>query len=700
MSLSRRPALLLVAALSVFCAAAADCVIRREDGWTPAEGVKDIDAGSALDFSFLVERPAGRYGRAKAVGDHFEFEKRPGTPQRFRGVNLTGLAFFLDDGEIDRLTTRLVRMGYNSIRLIHHDGHCMAITNGHVTVSERRMERLDRLFAVAAEKGIYITLDLQVSRPVWWNWIGVNREGRCGRDVFKALVPIYEPAYRHWAEGTRAFLNHVNVYTGRRYADDPTLLSLSLVNEGGWMLSWGSVRKEEIFRDVWKKWIAEYRRRHPGAFPGLDDDEPSGDLWHPESNPKSAAFAVLEAAAERSFMRRARALVGDEIGCMAPLTDQNWGPNHLPMAGTRATCFDYADCHFYIDHPQFVGGQWALPVKYPNHNPFFAKSHRLPMVAVNRVFGKPFTLTEYAVCAPSAYRGAGGLMIGAFAALQGWSGIWRFAYAHGNGHLFAERAEPTFFDLALDPFAVASETAAAMLFLRGDMKPASESCTVLLDDDALRPQGSEALRIPAGWCRDAMWRVRMGCALPECADGFSIPSVAAFGTNTAPPKAFSPDPQLRLGGTRALAVVDTPCTVGGFSPAADVSFDAGALHCDFSGTSHATVWASSLDGHPVRQSMRILLVHLTECQRDGSVFVDEKRNNLKEWGHEAMLRNGSCNVSLALERPDGCKVYALDCAGRRRREVVCRIEGMRLVFCARVEEDPTQATMFYEIVAR
>lgn len=682
------------------CTAAADCVVRREDGWTPVGGVKDVEAGSALDFSSLVERPAGRHGRARAVGDHFEFERRPGRAQRFRGVNLVGTACFLEDDEIDRLTTRLVRMGYNSIRLIHHDGHCVGITNGHATVSERRMERLDRLFVAAAEKGIYITLDLQVSRPVWWHWLGVNREGRCGRDVFKALVPIYEPAYRHWAEGTRAFLNHVNVYSGRRYADDPALISLSLVNEGGWMLSWESVRSEQIFRDVWKKWIAEYRRRHPGAFPELDADEPSGDLRRPETNPKSAAFAVFEAAAERSFMRRARALIRDEIGCMAPLTDQNWGPNHLPMAGTRADCFDYVDCHFYIDHPQFLGANWSLPAKFPNHNPFFAKSHRLPMVAANRVFDKPFTLTEYALAAPSAYRGASGLMMGAFAALQGWSGIWRFAYSHGRENLFTENAQPTYFDLSSDPFAVASETAAAMLFLRGDMKPAAEKCTVLLDDDALRPQGAEAFRTPAGWCRNAMWRVRLGCALPDSAKGFSVPSAAAFGENALPPRAFSPDRQLQLGSERAFALVETPCTVGGFSPAADVPVVAGALRCAFSGSPSATVWATSLDGRPVRQSARILFVHLTECQREGAVFADEKRNLLKDWGRGALLRNGSCNVSLELERPGGCKVYALDTAGRRCREVACRSEGGRLAFCAKVESDPTRATMYYEIVGR
>lgn len=692
---------LVAAALALACIAMADVVIRPEDGWTPVDGVRDIEAGSALDFSFLVDAPAGRYGRAKVVGENFEFENRSGIPQRFRGVNLTSTACFLPDEDIDRLTTRLVRMGYNSIRLIHHDGHCLAVTNGHVTMHEKNMERLDRLFAVAAKKGLYITLDLQVSRPVFWHWLGVNRKGRCGRDVFKALIATYPPAYRHWAEGAKAFLNHVNAYTGRRYADDPALLSLSLVNEGGWMLSWESVRKEPLFQEAWRAWLSSYRERNPGAFPGLKADELPGNLRQPETNPNSAAFAVFEAAAERSFMRRARALIADEIGCKAPLTDQNWGPNHLPMAGTRARAFDYADCHFYIDHPQFIGSRhWTLPVKFPNHNPFYAKSHRLPNVAVNRIFGKPFTLTEYAVCAPSAYRGLNGLAIGSFAALQGWAGVWYFAYSHGRDHLFAEDAEPTFFDLAIDPFAVASETAAAMLFLRGDMKPATEKCVVALDDDALRPKGPEAFRSPAGWCRSAMWRVRLGCALPDNSCGGGIPSSSAFSANALPPKTFAADPQVSLGNDRTVVTIVTPRTVGGYVPVEGVPLAAGPFRCDFSGPSHAMAWATSLDGLALRQSRRILLVHLTECQRSGAVFADDRRSQLKEWGRGALVRNGGCQVELQLEKAMEYNVYALDCSGRRIREVPCQRAEAGLQFCARVECDPAHATMFYEIVRR
>ena len=60
--------------------------------WIPVANEPWIESGSALDFSEVVPHhaPAGKYGRVVAVGDHFEFENRPGVPQRFYGVNICG----------------------------------------------------------------------------------------------------------------------------------------------------------------------------------------------------------------------------------------------------------------------------------------------------------------------------------------------------------------------------------------------------------------------------------------------------------------------------------------------------------------------------------------------------------------------------------------------------------------------------------
>ena len=90
-------------------------VIEAGAGWVPITEHRDILEGSALDFSKagFTDAPAGKYGWIRSVGGHFEFEKLPGRPQRFYGVNLCGTANFPDhdlaDKPSDILLAQLVR---------------------------------------------------------------------------------------------------------------------------------------------------------------------------------------------------------------------------------------------------------------------------------------------------------------------------------------------------------------------------------------------------------------------------------------------------------------------------------------------------------------------------------------------------------------------------------------------------------------
>ena len=92
--------------------------------WIPLEITLDIEAGSALDFSQLgfVDAPAGKHGRVIARSDgRFAFEQTPDIPRRFYGVNLCFGAHYLSHAEADRLAERLVRLGYNALRIHHYE---------------------------------------------------------------------------------------------------------------------------------------------------------------------------------------------------------------------------------------------------------------------------------------------------------------------------------------------------------------------------------------------------------------------------------------------------------------------------------------------------------------------------------------------------------------------------------------------------
>ena len=94
------------------------------------------------------------------------------------------------------------------------------------------MDRFDYLFAQAKKNGIYVTTDLYVSRKVRWQDIGLEGDGQIPDNTLKALFLVYEPAYKNWQAFAKKLLEHVNPYTTLRYADDPAMPFIALINEG------------------------------------------------------------------------------------------------------------------------------------------------------------------------------------------------------------------------------------------------------------------------------------------------------------------------------------------------------------------------------------------------------------------------------------------------------------------------------------
>lgn len=415
-------------------------VIQEGEQWTRLINRMDIVAGSALDFSRqgLQDAPAGKHGWLKAVDGHFEFEGVPGKEQRFYGVNLCFTANYPSHEVTDVLTDRLVRLGYNTIRIHHHDD-----TWGKGNAEE--LDRLDYLLAKAMEKGLYVTTDMYVSRKVTWHELGVDRDGEVGMDLFKSLIGCYDPAFDNWCAFTKAFMEHVNPYTGRAYKDEPGMPLLSMVNEGELFMGFDSKQKEPLIQQSYREYI------------GKDEELTSGTKGY------HAFAAWLEERIATRCMDYMRSL-----GCKALLTNDNNGNNHGEGEGATPL-FDYVDNHFYIDHPQFVEKSWRLPSRCANSNPVLSGGPGLLKKGLAKGFSKPYTITEWNFSGPGRYRGLGGVLTGAKAAVQEWDGLWRFAYSHSRENLVENpKSSPGYFDISTDPLSQASDRASVCLFLRGD----------------------------------------------------------------------------------------------------------------------------------------------------------------------------------------------------------------------------------------
>jgi len=666
-----------------------DCravVVKAGPEWIPLDYRKDVEAGSALDFSNqgLQDAPAGKYGWLRNKDGHFEFEGRPGVRQRFYGVNLCFDANFPDRAFADELAARLARLGYNAVRIHHYESDAGAVKGSAdgVSLNAERMEKLDYFLARLYEKGLYVTTDLFTIRPVAWRTLGIDRPGNVPTQVYKNLLPVLPAAYENWCAFARNLLLHVNPHTGRAYKDEPALPLVSLVNEGHLTWCWDKIRKEPCVRKAWAAW----RARNAAAASIPEDPARVGKSRH------AAALIAFMADCERDLVTRQRAFLRG-LGVRALLTNQNCGPHYAPLMAVCDDLYDYVDDHFYVDHPHFLARPWSLPSSCGNANPLLSAVPPPAASAFTRMPAKPFCITEWNFSGPGMYRGVGGILTGAMGALQDWDGLWRFAYAHGLDAMRDRTGHPGYFDVASDPLGLAGDRASLCLFLRGDLAPLEPSVANRFTEKDLALSVNPPLNVVPRWSA-AAWRLRVGTT---CAPVPGMPSfdLAAVGTNTAPPVAAAPARGLVFDRARGSFRIETPRTAGGFVPAGACT--AGPVSFDV-GTVPATVWASALDAKPIRTSSRLLVTHLTDVQADGNVYADATKRTLLAWGaYPPVVRAGRARLALALDEPAACTVWALASTGRRLARIPATVEDGRLTFTASVD-GPQGACLFYEVV--
>lgn len=129
---------------------------------------------SPVDLSFLneAEKPAGKRGFVKATGEQLVFADN--TPARFWGTNLSAYAIFkTPDDEIRQQAKRLSALGFNLVRIHHHDSPWVSPNIfGDVNtlrdtqqLSAESLRKIDWWIKCLKEEGVYVWLDLHVQRP-------------------------------------------------------------------------------------------------------------------------------------------------------------------------------------------------------------------------------------------------------------------------------------------------------------------------------------------------------------------------------------------------------------------------------------------------------------------------------------------------------------------------------------------------------
>jgi len=208
--------------------------------WSPWSMNVTTAQPGVLSADSLLDKPAGRDGPIVIRDGHFYSGN---SRVRFWGVNIAFGANFPPHEEADRLAARFARYGINAVRFHHMDNqpypNGIFADAGLETLSPTALERLDYFIFALKRSGIYADLNLHVSRG--YGHYHRDAAGHDGPNLDK-IVDLFDPeliaAQKKYASD---LLQHFNVYTRLKYADDPAVGIVEINNENS-LFMWNSDR--------------------------------------------------------------------------------------------------------------------------------------------------------------------------------------------------------------------------------------------------------------------------------------------------------------------------------------------------------------------------------------------------------------------------------------------------------------------------
>lgn len=688
-------------------------VISAGKDWIPYTQNIDITPGSIFDFSKLLEAPAGKHGAVQtSPSGHFVFAKQPEKPVRFWGVNLSFGVNFPDHDTADRMADRIARSGYNAVRFHHYDRQLGASKGNSWDLDPVMLDRLDYLFAALKKRGIYINIDLFTYRILRRGEVEeINRDIQDIKQA-KLLFCISDSAFGAWKKFATNLLQHRNPYTGLVWGEDPALSSICPVNEDtlyGTVFS-ASNQIQLLLQKRFARWQQETARADSDAA-----------AWN-------EFLSDLQIATDRRMREHIRSL-----GCLVPLSGTNWFAQQAITFARNE--HDYADSHAYHDHPSFPVKSWTLPIDFSQQSPAqtlaFVMRGRMP----HRILGKPFASTEVRYCWPNMYRAQSGIMTSAYASLQDWDAIYAFDY---SSRLQTDFSHPSSNLLALvhDPVDLLSDRIGAVIFRRGDVRPADSSVVFSVSKEtAFKGTQSKPASFPDVFNQIGLI-TRIGASItdpqsildsqrgePHRTQAVVMDAPAKPSGNRIYP-ANTPNLLTRLEKDGVIPRNSVDLNKGIFRSANGqielqrnpgllkvISEQSELFALENSGTvdgrqvsvenkhSFGAFFVVATDGQPINQSKRLLVMHLTDAVPSGTRFSGEARTRVERFGQAPFLvRRGEANITIRPQETGGAwKAWAIDASGARLAKAELQQTAETLVLKTSTQLPSGQGCLAWEL---
>lgn len=655
--------------------------------WVPFTLYWDDHLPVDISFVFEAEKPAGKHGFLQTQGDQFVFED--GTLGRFWGTNFNSGANFPSHAYSEMVARRLAKFGVNIVRFHQMDAEWSTSnifeSNRAVPKDSTRsldadsLDRLDYLIHCLKEQGIYIYMDLLTYRQF---------RAEDGVEAYEQLPQAAKP-YLYFdptlialqKEFNEQVWGHHNPYTGLAYKDDPAIVLTELVNEADFFMHPVTV---EPYRSRFEIQYRAWAERQGAA---LGDRQV--DFTRPDG-PMSRFFVEVMADYNRSMAQHLR-----DLGVKIPITGTNW-TTRLGVTAAQSE-MDFCDSHVYWNYP------WTDPVGTVTSRPMVAeKLNDYAYLAMMRLPGKPFFVSEWDHAYPAEFRAESVLPLAAVSVFQNWGGAAIHTYRYGtwepenrlaggsstiNGVVYRN-----FFDSFNDPAKFGLFYHAALIVRRGDVQPAIEKINLQVagSDDwrlknvpdvpalAVLPEKNQvAVLLPGGTASGGK---------NVAAEEVQIEAIAEEVT--------SDTGELRRNWKKRMGVIDTPRTKAAYGFLRDggpVQMNGLELEVmdDFS-----VIALSSLTDDPIERSHSMLLTAIGRCENSGAAYNEDHTCLLSPGAHPMRIEAIEATIRLKTHRPN-LKVFVISEHGELVRKLNTRYENGVLTFTIGPQPDWDPSTMYY-----
>jgi Carbohydrate binding domain/Cellulase (glycosyl hydrolase family 5) len=387
-------------------------------------------------------------------------------------------------------------------------------------------------------------------------------------------------------------------------------------------------------------------------------------------------FSAFLIDTERSHAKAARAFVKTDLAAKPMVYQTQIGYGGMAGVIRDKGVADAVDNHAYWQHPRFPGEpfdskNWSIGNTSQLAD---AAGGELAGLAISRIVGKPFTISEYNVPAPSDYAAETLPGLAAIAGFQDWDALYFFAYAgeFGPGPTptfgFDYDKIPGWFTGIGHPSIMSFMPAAALMFRTGAIQPGRQLVTLTASDEQVRnDQGDRGVM----WGSfDRFWQqvgLSKQVALKhrtaiDVVPGNAATTVSFMPTLTNP--IVSDTNELTWDSTKATMTLNAPkarIAMGKLSGQTYTLGDARINVGTISGNGHGHVALVALDDKAIAQSDKLLLTALGRSENQNMGWNATRTTVTDQWGTGPAVVQG---IAAAITLPGGpWNVDSLDPAG-------------------------------------